>query len=74
VQKLAAVSQRDPLSLIHLINRHDTGSSDFKDYEFSRATVDDLWRGGQYDVQKVLTHPEACRVTDYGNEVRIFDL
>jgi NTE family protein len=74
VQKLAAISQRGPLSLIHLINRHDTGSADFKDYEFSRATVDDLWRGGQYDVQKVLTHPEACRVTDYGNGVRIFDL
>jgi NTE family protein len=74
VQKLVAVSQRGPLSLIRLVNRHDTGSSDFKDYEFSRATVDDLWQGGQYDVQKVLAHPEACRVTDYGNGVRVFDL
>jgi NTE family protein len=73
VQMLAEVSQRGPLSLVHLVNRHNTGSSDFKDYEFSRATVDDLWRGGQYDVQKVLTHPEACRVTDYGNGVRVFE-
>ena len=73
VQKLAEVSQRGPLSLIHLINRHDTGSADFKDYEFSRATGDDLWRGGQHDVQKVLARPEDCRVTDYGNGVRLFE-
>jgi NTE family protein len=74
VQKLAEVSQRGPLSLIHLINRHDTGSADFKDYEFSRATIDDLWRGGQHDVQKVLAHPQDCRVTDYGNGVRLFEI
>jgi NTE family protein len=74
VQKLAEVSQRGPLSLIRLVNRHNTESSDFKDYEFSRATVDDLWRGGQSDIQKVLTHPNDCRVTDYGNGVRLFEL
>jgi NTE family protein len=74
VQKLAEVSQRGPLSLIHLINRHDTGSADFKDYEFSRATIEDLWRGGQHDVQRVLAHPNDCRVTDYGNGVRLFEI
>ena len=74
VQKLAEVSKRGPLSLVHLVNRHDTGSRDFKDYEFSRATVDDLWRGGEHDVQKVLTSPEACNITDYGNGVRVFEL
>ncbi|MGD0640305.1 MAG: DUF3734 domain-containing protein, partial [Roseiarcus sp.] len=74
VQRLRAVSQRGPLSLIRLVNRHDTASSDFKDYEFSRATVDDLWQGGRYDVQRVLKHPETCRLTDYGNGVRLFDL
>jgi len=75
VEKLAAVSRRQgPLSLIHLVNRHDTKSSDFKDYEFSRATVDDLWQGGREDVRKVLTHPDACRITDLGNGVRAFEL
>jgi NTE family protein len=73
VRKLAEVSQRGPLSFIHLINRHDTGSSDFKDYEFSRASIDDLWRGGEHDVRKVLAHPQDCRVTDYGNGVRLFE-
>jgi len=74
VQKLVAVSRRGPLSLIHLINRHDTKSSDFKDYEFSRATVEDLWKGGHDDIRRVLAHPESCRVTDIANGVRAFDL
>jgi len=74
VRKLQEVSRRGPLSLVHLINRRDTNSSDFKDYEFSRATIEDLWAAGSDDVQKVLGHPEACRVTDLGNGVRVFDL
>jgi NTE family protein len=74
VQKLATISQRGPLSVVHLVNRCNTRSSDFKDYEFSRATVEDLWSAGHDDVQKVLQHPEVCRVTDLGNGVRVFDL
>jgi len=74
VKKLEAISRREPLSLIRLVNRHDTRSSDFKDYEFSRATVDELWQGGHDDVMQVLEHPEACHVTDLGNGVRVFDL
>ena len=74
VKKLEEISRRGPVSLVHLVNRCDTKSSDFKDYEFSRATVDQLWQAGHDDVQKVLTQPEACRVTDLGNGVRVFDL
>jgi NTE family protein len=74
VKRLEEVSRRVPVSLVHLVNRCDTKSSGFKDFEFSRATVDELWRAGHDDVQKVLQHPEACRVTDLGNGVRVFDL
>jgi NTE family protein len=74
VRKLEEISQRGRLSIIHLVNRYNTKSSDFKDYEFSRATVNDLWQGGHEDIQKVLEHPEACRITDVGNGVRILDL
>ena len=74
VQKLAAVSQRGPLSLVHLVNRHDTKSSDFKDYEFSRATVEDLWQAGRDDVRMALMHPERAKVTDFGNDVRAYEL
>jgi NTE family protein len=74
VKKLEVISRRGALSLVHLVNRCDTKSSDFKDYEFSRATVDQLWQAGHADVQTVLQHPEACTVTDLGNGVRVFDL
>ena len=74
VRKLEAISRRGPVSLVRLVNRCDTKSYDFKDYEFSRATVDELWRTGHNDVQMVLAHPEACTVTDLGNGLRIFDL
>ncbi len=74
VRELEYISQRGRVSLVRLVNRHDTASLDFKDYEFSRATVQDLWQGGLGDVRRVLDDPDACEVTDIGNGVRIFDL
>ena len=74
VKKLAEVTERGPLSLIHLVNRSDTKSYDFKDYEFSRATVQDLWRGGFDDIRKVIERPDTCRLDDLGNGVRVFDV
>jgi len=74
VKKLEEASRRGPMTLIHLVNRHDTESSDFKDYEFSRATVNDLWLAGHEDVQRVLERPASWRVTELGNGVRVFDL
>jgi NTE family protein len=73
VRKLEEISQRRPMTLVRLVNRHDTKSSDFKDYEFSRATVNDLWLGGHEDVQRVLQRPDSCRITELGNGMRIFD-
>ncbi len=73
VKKLEEISRRGAVSVIHLINRHDTRSSDFKDYEFSRATVTALWQGGKDDVRNVLRHPESCHVVDVGNRMRFFD-
>lgn len=74
VENIAAKSKRGPLSLIHLVNRHDTNSSEFKDFEFSRVTVNDLWQAGLGDIRKVLENPDACHITDFGNGVRAFDL
>lgn len=73
VQKLKAVSTRGELTLVHFINRHDTHSSHFKDCEFSRATVNELWDAGQQDVLLAMTRPELNQVTDLGHGMRIFD-
>jgi NTE family protein len=73
VKKLESISHRGPMTVIRLINRRDTKSLDFKDYEFSRATVNDLWLAGHDDVRRVLESPDSCRVSDLGNGVRVFD-
>ena len=74
VKKLEEVSHRGPMTVIRLVNRRDTQSLDFKDYEFSRATVNDLWLSGHEDVRRVLENPDSCQVSDLGNGVRVFDL
>jgi len=74
VRKLEEVSRRGAVTLVKLVNRHDTKSSAFKDYEFSRVTVDELWKAGRGDVERVLKRPEACRVTELGNGMRVFEL
>ena len=62
------------LSIVHLINRRMKYSSQAKDYEFSRATVDALWDAGRSAVRRTLKHPDwrqACRA-EHG--MRAFDL
>jgi NTE family protein len=73
VQRLGAVSKRGPITLVHFVNRHDTRSLDFKDYEFSRATITDLWDGGLDDVRRSIADPGWHRVTDLAEGVRVFD-
>jgi NTE family protein len=74
VQRLKAVSTRGAVTLVRFINRHDTYSSHFKDAEFSRATVAELWEGGQDDVRQAIAHPEWPRLTDLGYGIRIYDI
>ena len=73
VQHLAAAAARSQVSLVQLINRHDTASSSFKDYEFSRATVNTLWQAGRDDVRRTTGHPEWCRATEHQPGMREFD-
>jgi NTE family protein len=74
VQRLKAVSTRGAVTLVHFTNRHGTCSSHFKDTEFSRATVDELWAAGEGDVRQAITHPEWRRLTDLGHGIRIYDI
>lgn len=72
VQRLARVSNRRAIAMVHFINRHNTCSSSFKDYEFSRATVMELWQGGLADVRRSIADPEWHRVTDCAEGVRVY--
>jgi NTE family protein len=74
VQRLGTVSTRGPVTIVHFVNRHNTRSLDFKDYEFSRATMTDLWEGGQNDVRRSIANPELHSVTELAEGLRVFDL
>jgi NTE family protein len=75
VKTLAAVSKPKAISLVHFINRHHPRATSFKDAEFSRATVTDLWQGGLGDVRHAHADPQwhrAMAVTEGG--VRVYDM
>jgi NTE family protein len=74
VQRLRAISTRGPITLVHFVNRHNTRSLDFKDYEFSRATMTELWEGGLDDVRRSMTNPDGYRAAHVTEGLRMFDL
>ncbi|WP_321945212.1 patatin-like phospholipase family protein [Paraburkholderia sp. J10-1] len=74
VEQLAAVSTRGEVMLVHFTNRHDTRSSDFKDYEFSRATVLDLWEGGHSDVRHAIATEAWRNATEMAQGIHVCDL
>ena len=74
-QRLLPISAaKRHLSLIHLINRRLASSSNAKDYEFSRATMRQLWDGGLEDMRRTCAHPDWDRASDVVEGVRIYDL
>lgn len=74
VKHLAAASRQNHVSLVHLINRHDTGSAGVKDYEFSRATVDDLWQAGRADVERSAAESDWDDALQPHEGLRVYDL
>jgi len=45
----------------------------FKDYEFSRETVTDLWDDGHDDAYRMIARPDARTATEIGNGCRIYE-
>jgi NTE family protein len=74
VQRLTAVSERGEVALVHFTNRHNTGSSDFKDYAFSRATITQLWEGGLDDVRRAISRREWQNVFELAQGIHVYDL
>jgi NTE family protein len=74
VQRLTAASTRGAVALVHFINRHNTRSCDFKDYEFSRATVTELWEGGHSDVRCSIAHPQWRNAMELAHGIHVYDL
>lgn len=73
-KELSKVATRGDLTLVHLINRHESRSPEFKDADFSRATVDELWLAGETDVQRIHANGPSVVTTRIGEKLRIHDL
>ena len=74
VERLAAACKHGDISLIHLINRRYSHSASSKDYEFSRATVMDLWESGFDAVRQSLAHPDWHSAVQCSRGMRVYDL
>ncbi|MNT57324.1 Patatin phospholipase [compost metagenome] len=64
----------EPIDIFHLIYRDKSYELESKDYEFSRAAVEEHWESGVRDMGKTLAHPETLRADATVNGVTTFDL
>jgi NTE family protein len=56
---LGTVADRKIFNIIHLIYRARNYEGHSKDYEFSRASMEEHWRAGYHDARRTLRHPEV---------------
>ena len=62
------------ITVAHLINRRVPTSINAKDYEFSRATIRQLWEVGLDDVPRACARREWLEAREVVSGVRVFDL
>jgi NTE family protein len=70
---LARASDPAVYNIVQLIYRSPSYEGDFKDYEFSRRTMEEHWAAGRRDAETTLAHPEVLRRPPGPNAVRVFD-
>jgi len=86
-QKLPKELQADPdaqllegcgcdaaITIVHLIHRRAAYERGSKDYEFSRASVDEHWKAGVDDVNRTMRHPDWHAREKPLSGVAVFDL
>jgi NTE family protein len=56
---LGTVANRKVFNIIHLIYSGRNYEGHSKDYDFSRASMEEHWRAGYHDARRTLRHPEV---------------
>jgi NTE family protein len=74
VVRLAESAKPARMTIAHLINRRLSNSATWKDYEFSRATMNELWAAGLHDVRKGVTRERRLRPERVGGGTQVVDL
>jgi NTE family protein len=65
---------RRHITIVHFVNRRLSSSTHAKDFEFSRATVRELWEAGLEDVRRTVSHRSWLKARELVEGVRVFDL
>jgi NTE family protein len=73
-EMLALEADEKVYNLIQLIYRARNYEGNSKDYEFSRATMEEHWRSGYNDAVRTLRHPEVLQRPQQMDGVFTFDL
>ena len=71
-QKLAAACAERSWLIIRLINTRPSRSGLVKDYEFSRATIEDAWAAGLEDVRRSISGWDTIQPHEAGPEIVIY--
>ena len=71
-QKLAAFCDERSWVIIRLINTRLSRSGFVKDFEFSRATIDEAWIAGVEDVRRSVSGWDKVRPENLGPEIRVY--
>src|SRR5690242_14681939 len=71
---LRPIAERKVYNLVQLIYRSRQYEGGSKDYEFSRASMEDHLRAGYQDTVRTLRHPEVLQRPTNGEGVFSFDL
>jgi len=74
VTSVCAALSHAPIEIVHLIYRDKPYELESKDYEFSRASVDEHWDAGLRDIRNTLDHPEWLKSASEASGVTTFDL
>ncbi len=70
---LTEASDPAVFNIVQLVYHSPTYEGQSKDYEFSRATMDDHWRAGHADAVKTLSHPEVLTRPTQAHGVEVYD-
>jgi NTE family protein len=73
-QLLRPVGDHKVYNIVHLIYRARNYEGDSKDYDFSRASMQEHWRAGYHDAVRTLRHPEVLERPTNHEGVFTFDL
>src|ERR1700722_985717 len=71
---LRPVGNHKVYNIVHLIYRAKNYEGHSKDYDFSRASMQEHWRAGYHDAVRTLRHPEVLERPKDHEDVFTFDL